>query len=498
LRQEIIELLYGDRDIIVSTTTSKSDGLTDLIDNILAPASDDEVFRGAWIYVGDQPTKADVGKNVNNSGVIAIGDTSFDMEASHGIVVNDAIQIVDEIMLVTNVSTNTLTVTRAIQGTTAIEHADGLDVYIIGPAVGELTKCINVDFTGTTSALTIAPGLSCRLVSGQEYEVHYDFSPKRLLEALNRQLGTMTHIVDIPNTLVTDGDIRASGVTDWTASSATLTKDTTKSLRGAQSLKIEATGANGQAQSASMDVKGDTPVLVSVDVFITAGDGVKILLIDVTNANAEIDTAESEATGWVTLYFMAKTPITCEQVALWLEAPDSGDIVYVDNVIVWPMDKFDIDLPGTIEYATEVEQIGYFPRGRGLSESTDDNAYKISGKPFEFFARYDTDLTDANLVPHQLRLQVKSVTKPLWLRARIDYDALSADTGNTVAHRDIVVYLTLAEILDRMALTAERDEKPDLATRLSVRAEEARREIEGELRLRMPEVKGEVHGTFRN
>lgn len=498
LRQEIIELLYGDRDIVVSTTTSASAGLTDLIDSMLAPASTNESFRGVWIYVSTQPAKVDSGKNINEGGTFSATDTTLTVEVSHGITANQAIQVDDEVMLVTVAGATDLTVTRAIQGTTAATHADGSDVYTIGPAVGEMTRCTNVDFTSTNSTLTIAPGLSCRLVSGQEYEVHYDLSPKRLLEIINRQLGTMTHTVDVPATLVTDGTMRASGVTDWTASSATLTKDTTYSLHGAQALKIVATGANGQAQSASMYIKGGTSVLVSVDVYITSGDAVKVWLIDVTNSNATIDTGISSTTGWVTIYFTALVPATCEEVKLYLEAPTSGDIIYVDTAIVWPADKLDIDVPGTIEFGTDVELLGYFPRGRGLSETTDDNVYVVSGKPLEFYSHYDTDLTDANILPHQLRLKAESVTKPLWMRARIDYAALSADTDTTVAYKDIVVYNSLAEALDRMALTAERDERHDLALRLSGRAIEARDEVAGEMKLRMPELKGLVQGTFRN
>jgi len=73
----------------------------------------------------------DCGKNTAGT-IDAITDpVSFDMEASHGLVVNDYIRIDNEILLISNVATNTITASRAQLGTNKISHLLGADVFVM-------------------------------------------------------------------------------------------------------------------------------------------------------------------------------------------------------------------------------------------------------------------------------------------------------------------------------------------------------------------------------
>src|SRR4030067_770411 len=197
---------------------------------------------------------------------------------------------------------NTLTVTRAIQSTTAATHADTTDVYKIGPAIGEIANITNVDFSVAAVAVTITPAFSCQMVVGQGYEIHRSFHPSIIHTHLDTVMGSLRQNYLIPLSQVTDGHMQTSGVTNGTASSATLTKDTTaaSTRHGKQSLKVLATAVNGQARSASIPVKGGEQVLIVAEVYITSGDSARLRVYDVTNAGYITDAdATSAHTGWV-------------------------------------------------------------------------------------------------------------------------------------------------------------------------------------------------------
>ena len=236
-------------------------------------------------------------------------------------------------------------------------------------------------------------------------------------------------------------------------------------------------------------------MLVACDVFITAGDSAKISLIDVTNSDAEIETAASAVTGWVHLEFSVATPADCEQIQIWLEAPAASDVVYFDHIIVWPTEPTDLLLPSTFEYGHEVDRIVYFPRGRGLSNTGDDLAYAVSGAEAKFWSHPAFDRDDSTTSSYRLRFG--KVNKPLFLEGWVDYAAFSSDSDTTNASADIVTHLAAANLLDDMALAAEMDERPELAERLSVRAIEQRLEISNVLKLTTPQPQGLVVGTFR-
>ncbi len=88
--------------------------------------------KDSEIYNWDDtfPANTDSGSNLDEN--LSVGDTSIDVNDGSDFQVNDIIKINDEKMLVTNISSNTLTVERAYLGTTAVDsHEDGDDIYIL-------------------------------------------------------------------------------------------------------------------------------------------------------------------------------------------------------------------------------------------------------------------------------------------------------------------------------------------------------------------------------
>ena len=84
---------------------------------------------GAGAYGGTTTTALQT--TVNEGGTFSDSDTTLTVTSGTGIAADDFILIDTEILKVTNVSTNDLTVTRAQSGTEAATHANGATVFLI-------------------------------------------------------------------------------------------------------------------------------------------------------------------------------------------------------------------------------------------------------------------------------------------------------------------------------------------------------------------------------
>ena len=502
LRQDILKIIDPVAFPIASTVTALSNLTTEIRDSVLAPVGQVEDLVTKWLYVSTQPTKVDSGTNLAE----ALDATETGVDVGDGTLFNvgDGIQVEDEIMLVTAIVTNTLTVTRAIQSTTAATHADTTDVYKIGPAVGEITNISDVDFSTTNVAVTVAPALSCQMVVGQGYEIHRSCHPSIIHTHLDTVMGSLRQNYLIPLSQVTDGHMQDSGVTGWVASSATLTKDTTavSTRHGKQSLKVLATGANGQAQSASIPVKGGDQVLIVAEVYITGGDSARLRVYDVTNAAYITDAdATSAQTGWVTLSFQYQVPATCELARVDLESPANTDATFWSYVIHWPLSNKFFDIPNLLEYAHDVKNVYELPLGNSLSGTGDLNAYRVNESPPVFFDHVNREKDDTGVVQARYTF-TKRTSNGLWIKARKNVALFSGatavlkDADTTAAHKDIVAYLTAASLLEDLALAARRAEKEGLAAALDSKAANLRVAIHPILQTMTP-AKSTIRGNFR-
>jgi hypothetical protein len=84
---------------------------------------------GAGAYGGTTTTALQT--TINEGGTYSDSDTTLTVTSGTGIAADDFILIDTEILKVTNVSTNDLTVTRAQSGTEAASHANGATVFLI-------------------------------------------------------------------------------------------------------------------------------------------------------------------------------------------------------------------------------------------------------------------------------------------------------------------------------------------------------------------------------
>ena len=485
LRVDVLKKLDPVSEPKNSAVTSDSDSLTVLIDTLLAPGAESEDYVGDYIYIRNEPTKVDSEANTNDADITAT-ETTLTVTDGTKFTVGDGIQLDSEIMRVTTIATNLLTVVRAIQGTTGATHADSLDVFIVGPEIGEIVRVTAVNFAGVNSTLFTAPDFSAALIDTQTYERHRKVRPNIINDRLDITLGLLRQNVLLNVTAVTDGDMETSGVGSWTASSATLTKDTIAAnvRHGRQSLKNVATGANGQAQSGNMNLPGGTLCIVAADVFITGGDKCKLEFYDVTNS-AVIGTAmESDETGFVHLENIFTVPETSEQVRVNLESQANGDITFWDHVTVWPVSDKGIDLPSHLEFLFDIESLFFYPVGTGIVGSTNVNAFRINEGAPEFYAHSQKELDDTAAGASRFYVPARTPTNALWIKGRKPYDSFSGtddgakDVDTTQANRYVVTNMTAASILDDLALDAIEAEKEILARGLQEKALLLRFEIQ--------------------
>ena len=109
---------------------------------------------GAGQYGGT--TSGALSTTINEGGTFSDSDTTLTVTSSnpgHQIAADDFILIEEEILKVTNVSTNDLTVTRAQNGTTAATHADGTTVFLI---VGNASASDDFVGWGDAASVTVA------------------------------------------------------------------------------------------------------------------------------------------------------------------------------------------------------------------------------------------------------------------------------------------------------------------------------------------------------
>lgn len=310
------------------------------------------------------------------------------------------------------------------------------------------------DFT-LADALTGAPGAS------KTFEVH-SYDPARLKEAINRALGRMYYWTYAYPTLVADGDMEGSGVTDWTTSTCTATKETTIVKYGTQSLKTVTSGASGYARTASMSVTaGNTyycEVTVRPDTY-----NVTLVAYDATNA-ANITTATCTGREWKRLWIQFSIPSGCTQLQLWLQSTENPATTYWDNLILQHIDDHRLALPSwlteTGNVVTVERRIGDRTQASGVYYVDEEHWYRLQPQP-----TVEEDRTAVN----QFYLQFTSAVadKPLRALCVRPYASLSSDTSTTMAPKEWVVAGALVELMRMQVLKAPGNETGEFKNQMS-------------------------------
>lgn len=348
-----------------------------------------------------------------------------------------------------------------------------------GPAIGEVARVTDADFDN--DELNVKPDFNAIPISSDEYEIHYNHHPDVIHDLIDEILENLEHSILLPLTDITDGDMETIGVTNWLTSSALVTKSTTTVLHGGQSLKVTANSTPGVAMSPSTRVVSGDTYLVSTDVFVdAAGSAARMILIDVTNSNAEIEFGRTEVQGWSRIQFVAAIPATCERVQIWLECVTQDDVAFFDHVILQHREQKMFDFPSQPEYSFDLKKIFYFPSGAGLSTALARNNFKLFQEGPTFWSHFTVERDETAVVPYRIVVDNATDRHPLWVEADVDFPKFAGDTDadkdadTTRAPLILLRNLVVAEIFEAMADDAHMEENTEHAIRLVRRARELR------------------------
>ena len=143
---------------------------------------------------------------INEGGTFTNSDTTLTVTSSnpgHQIAANDFILIEEEILKVTNVSTNDLTVTRAQEGTAAATHADGTTVFLI---VGNASSADDFVGWGDAASVTV-PGAQIRTWSHDNFGEDLIINPRDSgLFYWDKTDGTTARAVELSATSLFSGE----------------------------------------------------------------------------------------------------------------------------------------------------------------------------------------------------------------------------------------------------------------------------------------------------
>ena len=148
-------------------------------------------------------TSGALSTTINEGGTFSDSDTTLTVTSGTGIANNDFILIDEEILKVTNVATNDLTVTRAQNGTTAATHADGATVFLI-----EGNASSADDFVGWGDAASVTvPGAQIRTWSHDNFGEDLIINPRDSgLFYWDKTLGTSARAIELSATSTFSGE----------------------------------------------------------------------------------------------------------------------------------------------------------------------------------------------------------------------------------------------------------------------------------------------------
>ena len=167
---QIVSILDANRYTVTSAIAANSsdtgNGGSSVVGTYQVNVGLDQVIGGTGFGAGTWGgvTNGALQTTINEGGTFSNSDTTLTVTSGTGISNNDFILIDSEILQVTNVATNDLTVTRGQSGTDADTHADGATVFLI-----EGNANSDNDYVGWGDAATVSVTTQIRLWSHDNF-----------------------------------------------------------------------------------------------------------------------------------------------------------------------------------------------------------------------------------------------------------------------------------------------------------------------------------------
>ena len=302
--------------------------------------------------------------------------------------------------------------------------------WIYRPGSTAASDNVRLCVTYTPTDGTFAPGFAWTAAAStaETFELIGQLHPDQIHDSIERAARGMYYETYEPLTLITDGSMESTATSDWTASGATLAKDTDAADNvevGARSLSVSTTAADGYAQSTSLRVEGGKTYQLWCDVR-APGATADVEAIDITNSNNVIKRDTHTDGEWGVVDFSFTPPASCDQVAIRLGADETAKTVHFDNLIVSRSERTVFNLPS---WLTNPKRWVY-----QLLDGTSTGRPRHRRWQNSYAYGLLEDPTAAN--PAQIVVEQPAVMRPLFVRAirpfltdsgTFDSDATSLD-----------------------------------------------------------------------
>lgn len=200
---------------------------------------------------------------------------------------------------------------------------------------------------------------SAAVGAGDKYEL-WKVNPSYVLDMIDRVLvedlyfPVWSVLSEVP-----DFDMEQSHTTDWTASSATVTKQTAEpklTSSGRRYLRVVSTAANGYAASNTLTLIPGQSYHMSALARCGSGATAKLQAYDETNG-AEIASVTSDNRMAVRLNKNFTAPSTCHQISIRLVSVESGVTTEWDEVIAFGQQSSDIACPWWMKKKDQIKAV---------------------------------------------------------------------------------------------------------------------------------------------
>ncbi len=327
------------------------------------------------------------------------------------------------------------------------------DMYMYRPDrtgndVVKVATVVNV----TTGALSHG-GTVYINTSDLKYEIIGPCHPDDMNMSIQRALRHMKLTTHLPLTTFIDADMETSGVTNWTASNATVTKSTTAAdvYSGTQALNVLLTSANGYAQSATFRTHPQTRIYTACIGRAEIGT-LSLILYDVTNAAVFGTATTYTGEEYGHLWRVDTTPSGCEEMAVRLVGTSSADDLDVDCVMgPYRQGVHRIEIPSYIDEFWKLQKLReaeYEYNIPGTTQVHDAYSRYWSGDG-SAPDRFETETFHRELNPYHILLRDTLPDRDHWLeveRAWYDVDTLATETATTTAPLEQLLDLSCREL----------------------------------------------------
>ncbi len=390
----------------------------------------------------------------------------------------------DERTISSNTNANPTVVTVSSAFTSTPDTTSFYEIYPSGDDASSqiirTSKALHTgSFTIASGTITVAPGFNgdagadMLMGIGAEMLFYRGERPDLHVNSINRLLRNMRYPAYLPVTMVTDGDMEDTGVTNWAAvgSPTTRTKAPTTDSGlpfGRRALHIVGGDQEG-ATSNTVSVDENENLHVAVPIDIVSGS-VDVILYDTTNSTALKTVTVNEFTPCM-VYFQQSPVSTTVNVTIRLLGSESSSEFYAGPVFLWSADR--------VRYPADTSSL---ERGRDVNntftlrtgQSIETDVYQIGKLEAATFGVERDDR--ANLV----HVVIPFSAYPTLIQGDRRYVELTNDTSATFAERDMVVQGAMYHI-ERSRAAKLMSSNPSLAGFHSSRAREYARTYSGML-----------------